>query len=212
MKTLLLAAIIVLSACSGFNKPIQEPWPGQYESEFLYWCIPPEDGMWDVYVDIPPGCPEENISRGEWDHLPVTVGAEPELTPETIDAIEYINWKLGFEMYAWSDATGDEEDQSLWPDIIAYVAGDDPYAAARAVKFTYMGRHHGAVPVFGGFENRDRADMMIHELGHHLGLRHDADNRWSIMYPRLSNRPAPLEAKDIRALRALYAPLLREAT
>lgn len=45
---------------------------------------------------------------------------------------------------------------------------------------------------------------MMHELGHALGLRHDDNDRMSLMYPYMANTPWHVTSEDIEHLRLLY--------
>ena len=197
----LIALIVVaafLSGCSGFNKPIA--WPAEHESELLYWCKV-ERGIWPVYLNRAQieasDCEEVNYSRAQWDHTELTVVTFDEaLLPELLEAIDYFNAELGFTMFVYSPG-------NLDADIEVAIYGDHPFAAAEAKLYTYEGRMRGAVLAYNGLEDRNRADIMVHELGHLLGLRHDASTK-SIMYAGGASRVAQLEAEDLEVIRRLY--------
>lgn len=199
----LIAVVIACTFAVGCSAPkvttrVPEPrleWPGPYEEELLYWCVSLE-GRWPVSEEPMPDC-ETEVSRGQWERLPITVNAEPDLVSETLEAIEYFNNQVGFGLFEFQAA-------NALPDIVVVVAGDHWYAAAEAAQLTIGGKHHGAVLVYNGLEEDDRADIMVHELGHLVGLRHDPDSWLSIMYPSAASRVASLERIDIDALRALY--------
>ena len=197
MKLLAAAATILITACSGFSsKTSTVPSPYEtHDSEFLYWCE--KEGVWPVSAEMPATCEPENVSRGEWDHLPILVNAESSLMEETMAAIQGFNDQLGFDMFEYQPGNMD-------PDIAVVVMGDHFYAAAEAKQITVDGRRYGAVLVYNGVEANDRDDIMMHELGHLVGLRHDHDNKHSIMFPARGYRIARLEKQDVVALRSVY--------
>lgn len=195
--TALVLLIALLTACSGFSKHPKVPWPGEGESEFLYWCK--TDGIWPVYLETPVDCAPENVTRGEWDKslLPLTVSASPEMAPETLAAVEYYNHMLGFDMFTF-------QPDNVEPLIAVFQYGGHLTAIAEAKRFSYEGQDYGVVLVYNGFESENRSDMVVHELGHLLGLRHDEDEHWSVMYPSVQDRMTYLEPRDIKLLRDLY--------
>jgi len=192
MKLLLLVLVATFSCHIAAPKPKFI----DYSDEFLYWCVPEADRTtWDVHETEPVDC--KNVSRGRWDHTPIIVNAEPSLALETIDAIDAFNEALDFPLFTY-------DPDSLLPDIIALTMGDHPSAAARAKHANIDGRHHGFILVYNGNEDHDRADIIMHELGHLVGLKHDKENEISIMHPSIASRVARLELIDIKALRLIY--------
>jgi predicted Zn-dependent protease len=147
-----------------------------------------------VYAASPANC--DVVSRGQWDHYPVIVNAEGALISETLEAIAGFNEQVGFTMFAFEVSNSD-------PDVIVVADGPN-MAAARAKHATIDGRHYGAVLVYNGLELRDRSDIILHELGHIVGLKHDHENRNSLMFPSTATRVATLEKQDVRALRSIY--------
>ena len=198
MKVVLVLLVGLAVGCSGFNKPIA--WPAEHESELLYWCKV-ERGIWPVYLNRAgieaSDCEEVNYSRAQWDHTELTVVTfDEELLPELLEAIEYFNTQLGFTMFVYSPG-------NLDADIEVAIYGDHPFAAAEAKIYTYEDRMRGAVLVYNGLEDRNRSDILVHELGHLLGLRHDMSTK-SIMYAGGASRLAQLEQADLEVIRRLY--------
>ena len=182
----------MLVSCSGFNKPVRKASVEAYSSQFLYWCE--QQGEWPVY-ESRPKC--DKISRGLWDHLPITINAEPELLLETLLAVDSFNDQVNFELFKFEIGNVD-------PDIIVIEDGAHWFAAAVAKHATFNGKHVGTVKVYNGVELLDREDIIVHELGHMVGLRHDHGNKHSIMFPSATYRVARLERVDIAALRTIY--------
>ena len=155
-------------------------------------------GEWQVHGERPDNC-EGPISRGQWDRLPISVQRKRlKLASETKEAIATFNRAVGLKMFNYEGTNGS-------PDVAIVPGGGHPFADAAALQWSdETGRHRGLVKAFNGLERRDRPDILMHELGHLVGLRHDSDNKLSIMFPGISSRVARLEAQDISALRYLY--------
>ena len=201
MKALLLSLLIAISSCIPYYP--DETWPGRYTHEFLAWCIPEGDGIWEVWEDYPHGCPVERVSRGQWDvnRLPLTVNGEMPLHGEAQLAVIHWNRALGFEMFRW-------DEKNMDPDIAFVTAGFHPRVVAEAKRLTYKGKHYGLILYHNQWWMRDDRKVAIHELGHLLGLRHDPSPD-SIMYQGDENEGANIQASDINALRWLYKTPLR---
>tara|TARA_R110002020_G_scaffold207256_3_gene412692 strand:+ start:30286 stop:30858 length:573 start_codon:yes stop_codon:yes gene_type:complete len=183
----------LMFSCSGFSKYPKSPVPVGYDSEFLYWCE--QDGVWPVYANKP-DCPV--ISRGKWDHLPIIVSAEDQFVTETLEAIEAFNGQVGFELFKFKYAT-------LKADVNVIDGGRRLFLYAVAKHLTLpSGAKRGAVIMYNGLGAFDRADVVMHELGHIVGLRHDRDNPLSLMFHTDGSIAMSLERQDIFALRMMY--------
>ena len=195
IRIALLALCGLTLSCSGFNKPLSKSVIAeQYNSQFLYWCT--QEGVWDVFIELPEQC-ESDVSRGEWDHYPITITAEDALTTETLEAIEAFNAQVGFELFAYRHTLLD-------PDVVIIDDGPRPFLYAVAKQLTVEGRHYGAVLTYNDLGAADRSDVIMHELGHIVGLRHDRYNPKSVMFHTDGLLVQALERQDIAALRALY--------
>lgn len=191
MRFLILSIICILSACSPQAAP---EWPSVAEDRFSYWCVP-SDGVWPVYLDEPSDC--KTVSRGEWDHWPVTVNADDDLVLETLEAIYFFNREIGFELFRF-------ETHNTLPDILV-TDGGSHRAVAEAKRITRYGRHHGLVLAYNDLAADDRADVILHELGHLVGIRHRPGDRMDVLYPWDNGaRLVYLDRVALEALRVLY--------
>jgi len=182
-------------SCSGFNKPIRKASVEAYSSQFLYWCKS-DNEFWSVYLNLPAEC-ETEVSRGVWDHYPLTVTADADLVTETLQAVEAFNAQLGFELFQFQIT-------NLDPDIVVTDGGIRPFLYAVAKHITIDGRDYGVVLTYNELGRFDRNDVIMHELGHIVGLRHDRYNPKSVMYHTDGLHVAALERRDVEALRTIY--------
>jgi hypothetical protein len=148
--------LVLLFAC----KPVGPKPPSVLDEEFLYWCT--DDGRWSVHGEYPEKC-ETEVSRGEWDHLPITVNAEEDLREEVMQAVESFNSQVGFELFRYQTLSMD-------PDIgVVKVTDLTPWAAAEARHFGLGAEHSGLIVVQPELAVMDRDEIMLHELGHMVG-------------------------------------------
>ena len=197
IRALLVLMLVLQFSCSGFSKAPRSAIPVGYDDQFLYWCKNAKDGFfWDVFLEQPAEC-ETEISRGVWDHYPIIVNADSGYETETMEAVEAFNAQLGFMLF-------DFQITNLDPDVIVTEGGTRPFIYAVAKHITIDGRDYGMIFGYNGLADADRSDVIMHELGHIVGLRHDRYNPKSVMFHTDGLLVSSLERQDIFALRSIY--------
>jgi hypothetical protein len=193
IRALLVLMVGLTFSCSGFNKPLHREVPTGFSGEFLYWCK--QKGVWPVYIKRP-DCPE--VSRGKWDHYPLIVTSQDEFVTETLEAIEAFNAQVGFPLFQYSYT-------SLKADVGVVDGGWRPFLYAVAKHLSLPGQEqYGEVRMYNELGKFDRADVVMHELGHIVGLRHDRENPLSLMFHTDGSNVMSLERQDVIALRKIY--------
>jgi hypothetical protein len=159
--------------------------------ETLYWCA--DTSVWTAHDAVPDGC--EHVTVTPWTHkdVPLQVNADPRFLRATIEAALEINSQLGFDLL---EVDPDNDD----PDIGVIPGGNNPLIVGRVGRMSDAQRVYSAVLIYDGGNNKS---VLVHELLHLLGLRHD-DSILSVMYPSMKSTPDAIEQQDIKLLRRLY--------
>ena len=122
------------------------------------------------------------------DSAPVSVCMEPAIEEMTHLAMNRWNQWLGARVFKSGCEDADV--------FVVYRPNNGPWNG-----ITYFLKGNKRLVVM----HRAIGATLVHELGHTLGLDHDPDNPYSIMYPNSLNRVAgELEPKDRAILREIY--------
>lgn len=188
MKYLLLA-LVFFGSCTAIPGT---KWPGKAESEFLQVCwVQGPASAFAPAVECLPGDTPKPI---QWDRMPLRVTSDAATAKLTGMACEAWNEWLGFTVFVYSELVVDPDITVIYNPLAYPIAG-------LTVFESHEGRQRSTIAVADLLDGR----VYTHELGHALGLSHDAGDPRSIMYPSLNGMFAPSPTKtDRAALRKRY--------
>ncbi len=196
---LYVSLLVACFACGG-----RQPGLPSKATERTVWqvCIDSEWGV-EVPPDKPPHTPPcKKPTIWKWDRLPVRVALDPdnlvvgaEFGPKEALSTAVRTWNewLGFKVF--EVVTDGDID-------VLVRAGEISAYAGLALLGAPDGHKLGMVFVFAGYETD--VGVYAHELGHILGLAHDRDVRWSVMWPSAGEQIPRLTELDRKTLRYIY--------
>lgn len=95
--------------------------------------------------------------------------------------------------------------QPMAPDVLAIAVPHDPFLSG-----TWSGDVLLNSTILFNGRNASLLPVMLHEVGHVLGLDHSSDPS-SVMFSHLNNQATILAPSDVAAVQALYGPRLQDA-
>lgn len=177
-------------------------------SIFLVACGPYKDGGYLMY----------NGMRQHWnkEDFPVKVIIDTNLTKsqkeDFVDAVEEWNEEVGGDVpvfvIEYKDLSSGEKQPCATMTIQEADIHAPPHDRPEKADAYHTSRLYtkdarfcrGFIYVDYDAESYIYTPLMVHELGHGLGLAHDTDNRFSIMYPTINFFPQDITKEDIKKI------------
>lgn len=208
MKHLVFAlALLLVAACASAPRPAAVKLPPEEQvdpNERTLWAACKEGPGQPVTLpsDLPPHTPSCATPEPiKYNRAPVAVYAYGELAPVLARlSVLWWNQQLGFPVLRYAGEELPEGDDA--EGILVFTRFEDGLLLGQAFPVWT-----GKVFICGAgvFQNTPQVDQTaIHEVGHCLGLAHDADNDGSVMYPYMTGKPYRATPADREALRKLY--------
>lgn len=189
----LLALVLGLS-CLSRSVPTRSP--ATLETRTFWKVCFDKNGKVKLPSDEPPHFPRcKNWEVIKWPNVPIKVGIGRKVDLKAAHtAITVWNDALGFKIFELSPPAEDLN-------VVIFQTKPMYKILGRAIIGKPKGRLLGIV-VLHGFETR--VDVLVHELGHILGLGHDVNDVFSVMYPTMLGGSIIIQPEDIKAIRELY--------
>lgn len=197
MFRLLAFLLVLLCSCNTYKnvKSYLEP-----THRTLWEVCWDEDGDILLPSDTWPHAPRcDNPEYLVWPNgqvrLHVAESAKPHLEPWADTAIKQWNIWLGKEFFVKTEFAYD---------VMMIYGGPHPYAAGWTMLQKEAGVLVGGIVLFD-VSDAYKYEVILHEMGHILGLAHDVDDkRGYLMSPGATTQGTQIAPEDIKALRNLY--------
>lgn len=195
-----IVAVLILTVMGGCASVPKPEWPApEWKDEIIHLCWSDDSN----FANTAGGC--EKPEAVKWSGLPLVVKADRLTALPTSRAVKVWNEWLGFEALVYDPFAKD-------PDIsVSYGGKGEIFPKGVAGLTGFMKKDGGSFSAIVIILDlgMSRPDVIMHELGHALGLDHDPDNIRSIMHNTVNRMFVPkLEDHDRAAIRERYAPLL----
>lgn len=199
-RALLIVAIAAVSLSCAHVSTREAKTQSPPERVFWEMCFD-EDGQPLLPSDSPPHKANPDCEKTftlKFPSLPIHVriadGSEAAL-PYVLGSLESWNRAVGFELFALAQLDSEV-------DIVIFKEGAHPFLAGKAWPMLVDGEVKSVVFLYNDYWKK--TDTIMHELGHAIGLAHDVDDEFSIMYPGPSPMLPAVQREDVWGLRMKY--------